>query len=342
MATTRSAAAGHASWPALAIDPAASLTAALVAVVAAAAALAGWFPLAFSIAIVFLFAGPHNWLEVRYFMTRMPARWGRLQGFFSLGIAGVVGLTAAMVALPTVARALGDDPETWRLVLAIWNSAFVLWAAALAAIRRGQNPRREWPWLWPAAFGLVAAAWLWPVGWGIGLVYLHPLLALAFFDAEIGRRRPELRATYRRCLLAVPVALVVLAWRLGGAADLAGADVLTAQITRHAGAGIVPRLSTHFLVAAHTFLEMLHYGVWCFGLPLLALGARPWRLAGVPLARRSAAWRRGLVAVMVAGGLVVTAFWAGFLVDYPLTRSIYFTVALAHVLAEVPFLLREA
>jgi hypothetical protein len=208
MATTRSAAAGHVSWPALAVDPAASLTAALVAVVAAAAALAGWFPIAFSIAIVFLFAGPHNWLEARYFMTRMPARWGRLQGFFSLGIAG--------------------------------------------------------------------------------------------------------------------------------------ADVLTAQITRHAGAGIVPRLSTHFLVAAHTFLEMLHYGVWCFGLPLLALGARPWRLAGVPLARRSAAWRRGLVAVMVAGGLVVTAFWAGFFVDYPLTRSIYFTVALAHVLAEVPFLLREA
>jgi hypothetical protein len=39
---------------------------------------------------------------------------------------------------------------------------------------------------------------------------------------------------------------------------------------------------------------------------------------------------------------VVAAFWAGFLIDYPLTRSLYFTVALVHVLAEVPFLLREA
>jgi hypothetical protein len=42
------------------------------------------------------------------------------------------------------------------------------------------------------------------------------------------------------------------------------------------------------------------------------------------------------------GGLVVAALWAGFLVDYPLARSVYFTIALVHVLAEVPFLVREA
>jgi hypothetical protein len=77
-------------------------------------------------------------------------------------------------------------------------------------------------------------------------------------------------------------------------------------------------------------------------LPLVALGAAPWRLDGVPLARRSAAWRRGLATVLVVGGLVVAALWAGFLVDYPLTRSVYFTMALVHVLAEVPFLVREA
>jgi hypothetical protein len=32
--------------------------------------------------------------------------------------------------------------------------------------------------------------------------------------------------------------------------------------------------------------------------------------------------------------------WVGFLADYPLTRSVYFTVALLHVLVEFPFLLR--
>lgn len=325
-----------------AANPAVAFAAAMLALVAAAAVFAGWFPLGFSIAIVFLFAGPHNWLEARYFMTRMPARWGRLRGFFTLGIAGVVGLTVGMVALPTLAAALGDAPETWRLLLATWNSALVFWAATLATIRRGQNPRRQWPWLWPAAFGLITLAWLWPVGWGIGLVYLHPLVAIAFFDAEIGRRRPDLQATWRWCLLAVPVAIVALAWRLGDAADLTGSDVLTAQITRHAGGGVVPRVSTHFLVAAHTFLEMLHYGIWCVAMPLLAVGATPWRLAGVPLARRSAGWRAALTALLVVGGLVVAALWAGFMIDYPLTRSVYFTMALVHVLAEVPFLVREA
>lgn len=258
-------------------------------VVAAAALLAGWFPIGFSIAIVFLFAGPHNWLEARYFMTRMPARWGRLRGYFTLGIGGVVALAATMIAIPSIAAALGDGRETWLVLLAAWNSALVLWAAALASIRRRQNPRRQWPWLWPTAFLLVSAAWLWPVGWGIGLVYLHPLLALAFLDAEISRRRPDLRQAYRWCLLAVPAALGVLALRLGSAADLPGTDVLTAQITRHAGAGVVPHVSTHFLVAAHTFLEMLHYATWCVALPLLAVGGRPWQIAGVPLARRSAA-----------------------------------------------------
>jgi hypothetical protein len=326
----------------LAADPAAAFAAVVIAVVATAALLAGWFPIGFSIAIVFLFAGPHNWLEARYFMTRMPARWGRLRGFFTLGIGGVVTLAATSIATPTIAAALGDGRETWLVLLAAWNSVLVLWAATLAAIRRRQNPRRAWPWLWPTAFVLMAAAWLWPVGWSLGLVYLHPLAALVFLDREIGRRRPDLRPAYRACLLAVPAALGVLAWRLGGAADLPGSDVLTAQITHHAGAGIVPRVSTHFLVAAHTFLEMLHYAAWCVGLPLLAVGTRPWHLDGVPLARRSAAWRRALAAVLVTGGMVMAAFWVGFLVDYPVTRSLYFTVALVHVLAEIPFLVREA
>jgi hypothetical protein len=33
--------------------------------------------------------------------------------------------------------------------------------------------------------------------------------------------------------------------------------------------------------------------------------------------------------------------WVSFLADYTTTRNIYFTVALFHVLAEVPFLLRS-
>src|SRR6266542_399234 len=70
-----------------------------------AALLAGWAPLGFSIVTVFLFAGPHNWIEGRYFLERLPARWGKLRAFFLLGLGGVFGLTAAFAGLPALASA---------------------------------------------------------------------------------------------------------------------------------------------------------------------------------------------------------------------------------------------
>src|SRR5262245_52619340 len=72
---------------------------AALAVGGLSAFLAGWLPLGFSIVTVFLFAGPHNWLEVRYFMGRMPARWGRLRGYFLFAFAGIFGLTAAYAGI---------------------------------------------------------------------------------------------------------------------------------------------------------------------------------------------------------------------------------------------------
>jgi hypothetical protein len=44
-------------------------------------------------------------------------------------------------------------------------------------------------------------------------------------------------------------------------------------------------------------------------------------------------------ALIIAAALVL-AVWFGFSVDYATTRDIYFTVAIAHVLAEAPFLLK--
>src|SRR6516162_6310244 len=66
---------------------------------AAAAVLAGWLPLQFAMVTVFLFAGPHNWFEFRYFLTRMPARWGRLRTFFIVAFSGMGALTFAFLAL---------------------------------------------------------------------------------------------------------------------------------------------------------------------------------------------------------------------------------------------------
>src|SRR5215204_5611380 len=98
----------------------------LAAIAGAAAVLAGWVPIAFSIATVFLFAGPHNWLEARYILGRLPARAGKLRGFFALSFVGIVGLTAGFAALPLVAEALPDAALVGALY-AGWNTVFVFW-----------------------------------------------------------------------------------------------------------------------------------------------------------------------------------------------------------------------
>jgi hypothetical protein len=302
--------------------------------------LAGWAPLGFSIVTVFLFAGPHNWMEGRYMMSRMPARWGSLRPYFLTGICGVLGLTAAFAALPAIARAGRWSDDAWFTGLAIWNTALVGWLASLAWMRSRQNPRRDWNWVFWAALVLVSAAWLQPQTWDLALVYLHPLIALLFLDREIAFRRPEWRSAYRASLALLPVLLGLLWWRLGSAPPLPGNDELSARITAHAGSQILAGVSSHLLVSTHTFLEMLHYGVWVVAMPLVTLRTRPWNLAQVPLARRSQWWKLALGGVLLMGVLISLVLWAGFIADYPVTRDIYFTVAMLHVLAEGPFLLR--
>jgi multidrug resistance efflux pump len=72
----------------------------------------------------------------------------------------------------------------------------------------------------------------------------------------------------------------------------------------------------------------------------LTTAAVPWNLRRVPLATRSTGWRRLLAGVLVAGLAGVAVLWIAFTIDYETTRQVYFTAAIAHVLAEVPFLLR--
>src|SRR3954468_10971228 len=101
----------------------------------AAAALSGWMPLQFSIVTVFLFAGPHNWLEFRYFLTRLPARWGRLRPFFVVAFVGMVGLTVAFPGLTYLYGAGLLAGETWEYAYALCNTAFILWVATLVHLR---------------------------------------------------------------------------------------------------------------------------------------------------------------------------------------------------------------
>lgn len=314
--------------------------AAAVCVVLASGLLAGALPIGCSIVVVFLFAGPHNWLEARYMLSRMPARWGSLRPFFLTGLLGVPLLAGTAAAMPHFLSWRNASPETWLTGTAVWNACFAAWTLALIHLRSREKADRDWSLAMPIGLLVIAAGVMWPIAWSLLLVYLHPLLALVFLDREIARHRPTWLAMWRRVLLLVPVLLGALWWCLWSAPHLPGDDLLTMQITNHSGASLLRGLSSHALVATHTFLEILHYGVWIIAIPLVSMRRVPWSLEGIPLVRRTSVWKRVVLLVLAVGLAAVFVLWVGFLVNYPLTRDIYFTVAMLHVLAEVPFLLR--
>ena len=72
----------------------------LVACAFLSALLASWLPLQVSVVTVFLFAGPHNWFELRYFLMRLPVRFGQSRNFFITAFAGIGFLTITYVSLP--------------------------------------------------------------------------------------------------------------------------------------------------------------------------------------------------------------------------------------------------
>jgi hypothetical protein len=296
-------------------------------------------PVVFSVATVFLFAGPHNWLEARYILGRLPARAGKLWGFFTVAFAGIVGLTVGFALIPSN---LGSASAALRAdtLYAGWNTAFLFWVATLVWMRSRTNPRFDGGWVWPLAFLLVAGVWLRPFALSVALVYLHPLMALWLLDRELRRSRPAWRSAYHACLLTIPLLLAVLFWRLHDAPSLPGDDPVSVAIRQHAGDWLLTGVSNHFLVAAHTFLETVHYGVWVLLIPLVGYRSKPWDLATIPAARRGGAWRAGVTTLLLSGLLLVAVLWACFLLDYGSTRYVYFVVAMLHVLAEVPFLLR--
>src|SRR6476661_8793684 len=78
--------------------------ASIVACACVSAALASWLPLQISIVTRFLFAGPHNWFELRYFLMRLPVRFGKSRNFFLTAFTGIAFLTATYVSLPFLYR----------------------------------------------------------------------------------------------------------------------------------------------------------------------------------------------------------------------------------------------
>jgi hypothetical protein len=246
-------------------------------------------------------------------------------------------------------------------MLASWNSLLLLWIGVLVWLRGKNKLRHDWSWALPVASGLCALNWLAPEFFSLGIVYLHPLVALWFLDRHLARTRPHWLGTYRRCLCLLPLLLIGMFWQLSRTAALPDDNGLFWRITQHAGAQLLPNVSSHALVTTHVFLEMLHYGVWLVALPLIAPLAKNlvmtvdsqklstpstprreaiWRVKAVPVARHPRGFPKLVATGLGLGVFLVAVLWFGFSVDYATTRDVYFTVAIAHVLAEAPFLLK--
>ena len=304
------------------------------------AGLASWLPLQASIITVFLFAGPHNWFELRYFLMRLPARFGRSRNFFIVAFAGIGLLTAAYVSLPALYYANLWSGASWRNVIATWNSLMLFWIGALVLMRAKQKSHRDWFWVVPIIFTLSALNWLSPELFSLAIVYAHPLVALWFLDRHLRRTKPAWLTIYRRCLMFLPLLIGGMLWQLSRTTSLADDNGLFWRITQHAGAELLPNVSSHMLVSTHVFLEMLHYGVWIVALPLIGATGAIWKVNTIPIASHSRGFPKLIAAMLVFAFFIVAILWVGFSVNYAATRDIYFTVAMAHVLAEAPFLLR--
>jgi len=230
--------------------------------------------------------------------------------------------------------------ENWQLAVSVWNTAFVLWLGFLFYLRGRQKPRTDWSWAFPVAFLLAAFVWLAPPYFSLALVYLHPFIALWFLERQIRRTRREWLKAYHFCLATIPVFVFGLYLLFANAPDLSNETNLFWRITQHAGSGILPSVSSHFLVAAHVFLETIHYTVWILLIPLADKRAIPWRVREIPLAAGEKGFPKLVFGVLAVSLLLVFALWLGFSVDYTTTRDVYFAFAIAHVLAEFPFLVK--
>src|SRR6185369_2615217 len=228
-------------------------------VVSLLAAVVSWLPLQVSIVTVFLFAGPHNWFELRYFLMRLPVRFGNSRNFFLTAFAGLGVLTLTYVSLPFIYNAALWSDDAWSVIIASWNTAFLFWLVLLVRLRSRQKRWANCTWTIPVALVLCSLNWLGPDLFSLAIVYVHPLIALWFLDRHLCRTRPTWSRAYRRCLWLLPLVLIVMLWQLSRTAPLADSNGLFWRITQHSGAELLPQVSSHMLVSVHLFLEMLHY-----------------------------------------------------------------------------------
>lgn len=316
-----------------------------VAIVAAAfcfAGLAGYTPVWFTLITVCVFGGPHNYCEFRYFLSRLPSRFGPLRAFFTTAFAGAIILCLLEIGLTRLYVRNAVSTSAARMALLSWNELLILWMFALSILRYrsrfnsvGSLVTEHSPYLAVATAANILSA----PGFSLALTYLHPLLGLWVLERELRRTRKSWVKSYHWCLLSIPIALTALICIMSQSSGDRPSDHLVGALNGNiVGSQLFPNASSSMLLAIFGFLQMVHYGVWVIAIPLANQSWKRWRIDRLPVLTSKPAFRPIVVAVCILGVLAILYFWCGYIVDYDHVNEIYITLATLHAVAEVPFM----
>lgn len=313
----------------------------LVAAVALAA------PIGVKVLAVLLLAGPHNWLEFRFFLSRLPARWkgGNERSFFLLSFAGVALLAGAYIPLMLSLYAGTIEWNFARELYRWWATSVCLWTAALFLLagRASIGAKSKHlkglylPLMAIGALALSGFAVTQPIYFGVALVFAHPLVSFAILDREIARHRPQWLFGLRCGFALVPVLIGSFWWHLQGL-SFTTQGAIAEHIVRQTGAPSLPFMSSYFLLSSLVFLDLLHYAVWMIAIPKSSAGWKGLQPRSFPVITRFPKLKLPVQIVFAATSLMVLFLWCAFSSDYVATSQFYFVFAIAHVLAEIPFL----
>jgi hypothetical protein len=315
---------------------------ALVLLVFVFAVLAAYTPIWSTLITVCAFGGPHNYAEYRYFLSRLPSRFGPLRAFFITAFAGAIILFLLQIVLTQLfLRNAASNPGA-RPALFCWNELLILWMFALSILRYRSTDNTPKSLLVANSLYVAlatAANLLSAAAFSISLTYLHPLLGLWILERELKRTRKSWVAAYRWCLLSIPFAAVAILCALNNSHNANPSPELVGALNGNAlGAQLFPNASTMSLLALFGFLQMVHYGVWLIAMPIANRSWKRWRIERLPIIAKKPFLRPFILVACGLGVLAILFFWCGYVLDYDDVNEIYITITTLHVMAEVPFI----
>jgi hypothetical protein len=322
-------------------DRAAIFFLAFFTLIVASAGLAGYAPIAFTIITVCVFGAPHNFSEFRYFLSKLPSRLASLKTFFITAFCGTIILFSLELTLMFLGK-IQVEHHFRTIGWAIWNELILTWLVVLAHFRYKFDKSKSYEFMrsFAPAFVMATVANLMsPALFTYGLTYLHPMLSLWIFERELRRSNKQLLPVYHRSLFLIPLAVAGLCFALWNSpADSAFGFTLNSFVDTARNTTTADRVPVKLLLAIFAFLQMIHYGIWCFGIPILSEGWKKWRLDRIAVLRDRTKGRAPLFIISIGGVLMVGAFWINFATNYEITNEVYLTLATFHVLAEIPFM----